>query len=369
MIWIAFATMTAAVALLLVWPLARRDRPLDAKGADLAFYKSQLADVQGEVDRGVVAADEAAATRTEIVRRLLASARGPEAEPATQARAPRLAAIAAAVLLVPAGALALYLRLGHPGEPDAPLEARAAGPEREIATALPRIEAHLAVEPDDGRGWSLIAPIYMRTGRYDDAAKAYENALRTLGEDANRRAALGQALTMAADGVVTTGARAAFDRALVDDPKLPEARFFQAIAAEQDADHERAVRLWTALAADSPADAPWRPSVEQHLASLTGQPPPMMPPAPNGGAGAAIAALPPAQQRQAIHGMVDGLAARLAQNGRDVDGWLRLIRAYKVLGEQDKARIALADARHGLDGDTASLTRIDALGRELGLES
>lgn len=379
MIWLAFAILTAATALGLVWPLARRQGGVAVKGAEIDFYTGQLADVAGDVERGAIRPEEAAVTRAEIARRLLAAAR--TTDPATRppARGPRLLAVAMAVAAMPAATIALYLALGHPSEPDLPLAARSTGAEFALAAALPKIEAHLAAHPEDGRGFALVAPIYMRLGRYDDAAHAYASALAVMGEDAERRAALGQALVMAADGVVTADARAAFDKAIEDDPRMPEARFFQAMAAEQDGDRLHALALWQALAADTPADAPWRTNVDQHVAALSNPaaaaPAPPAPlaarPRPQGGpdsaAGAAIAALPADQQQQVIHGMVDGLAARLAQNGRDCDGWLRLIRAYTVLGEQDKARAAIGSAHRGLAGDVASEARIDELGHELGL--
>ncbi len=79
--------------------------------------------------------------------------------------------------------------------------------------------------------------------------------------------------------------------------------------------------------------------------------------------------MPQAEQASAIHGMVDRLASRLAENGQDLEGWLRLVRAYAVLNESDKARSALSDAKRNLAGDATAIARIDALARELGLES
>ena len=84
--------------------------------------------------------------------------------------------------------------------------------------------------------------------------------------------------------------------------------------------------------------------------------------------GAKIAALPEADRMSAIRGMVEGLAARLAQNGQDIEGWLRLVRSYTVLHEPDKARAALLEAKRSLAGDPSAIARIEALARELGLE-
>ncbi len=69
-----------------------------------------------------------------------------------------------------------------------------------------------------------------------------------------------------------------------------------------------------------------------------------------------------------IESMVSRLAQRMAENGADVDGWLRLIKAYSVLGERDKALAAAASARGALAGNSDNLRRIGELTKELGLE-
>jgi cytochrome c-type biogenesis protein CcmH len=376
MVWVAFAIMTAAAVLSLVWPLAGKGSFRRGRAADIDFYKSQLAEVEDDIGRGLVSPADAEATRAEIVRRLLLSA-GQDERPADPGgfRLRRLAALAVAVVVVPVLALGLYLQIGHPSLPDLPIAARNATSSHDIEALIPKIEAHLVADPNDGRGFSLIAPIYLRLGRFDDAARAYRATLRILGENAERRASLGQALVMAADGVVTAEARADFDQALSDDPKSTQARFFIAASAEQDGAKGKALDLWRQLAADSAPDAPWLPAVQQHIAALGGQPVPAgaapantAPEGPDTAAGAGIAAMPPEQRIAAIRGMVEGLAGRLAQNGRDPQGWLRLVRAYSVLGDQAKARTALGDARKVLSDDSAALSQLGDLARQLGLE-
>ena len=126
----------------------------------------------------------------------------------------------------------------------------------EIEAAVAAVEAQLIAKPDDGKGWAVIAPVYMRLGRYDDAAHAYAEALRLDGEDPLRRAAYGEALVAAAGGVVTDEARQAFDRALAEQPGQPQARFYLALAAEQDGKKAEAIHAYEQLVADSAADAP-----------------------------------------------------------------------------------------------------------------
>jgi cytochrome c-type biogenesis protein CcmH len=87
--------------------------------------------------------------------------------------------------------------------------------------------------------------------------------------------------------------------------------------------------------------------------------------APGGEQGKAIAAMPADQREAMIRSMVDRLATRLETKGDDVEGWLRLIRAYSVLSESEKARKAVADARKALAGKEAEVARIEALAREL----
>jgi cytochrome c-type biogenesis protein CcmH len=239
-----------------------------------------------------------------------------------------------------------------------------------------KIEVHLAQYPDDGKGWEVIAPIYLNLGRGDDAVTAYANALRLLGNTSDRLEAYGRALVFAAGNQVTPKALEAFRAALAEDPGMPEARFFLGVAAEQGGDKAAAVDIWTKLLADAPPDAEWAAFVRQKIVADGGNPPPSTNPAvsedrlasPPAAEAAAVAALPADDQQKFIRNMVDSLAERLHQDGHDVEGWLRLVRAYNVLQETDKARAALADARKSLGSDSAALARLDQLAHELGLE-
>ncbi|MGH6799348.1 MAG: tetratricopeptide repeat protein, partial [Roseiarcus sp.] len=172
----------------------------------------------------------------------------------------------------------------------------------------------------------------------------------------------------------TPKAKAAFETATAEDPASPRPRFYLGLAAAQAGDNTSARDIWEKLLAQSPPDAPWAASLRENLAKLSGAPELSQPeaasngPSANPALAARIAGMSGADQAGAIQGMVDKLAARLAQNGRDVEGWLRLVRAYAVLNESDKARSALTDAKRSLAGDAAATGRIDALARELGLE-
>jgi len=356
-LWIVLVLMTAMAAAAIVWPLARGARAGAADPHDVAVYRDQLVEIERDKTTGLIGAAEAEAARVEVSRRLLAAAdhqQGPEAASSGAATPRRRAAAAGALVALPVGAIAFYLAIGSPGLPDEPLSARiaAAHSDNSVQALFTRVEAHLEQHPDDGRGWEVIGPIYMDLGRYDDAAKARANALRLLGATAEREAYYGEALTAAANGIVTAQAKAAFDRAIDRDPRDPTARFYQGVAAEQDGSREDAKRIWRTLLADAPEGAPWVPFVRTALARIDGSAAAAAPPA----AGAGAAGL---GDNAMIRGMVERLAARLREDGADPDGWVKLARSYKVLGDGARMDAAMADARRALAGDAAKLATFE----------
>jgi cytochrome c-type biogenesis protein CcmH len=360
-LWIPLALMTAAAVFMVLWPLGRA-RLATASGGDLAVYRDQMRELERDRSAGLIGSAEADAARVEISRRLLAAADAQGQAPAASFAPWRRRFIAAAALIaLPFGAVALYLALGFPGLPDQPLAARAVGPEnRSIAALVAQVEDRLERNPQDGRGWEVLAPVYMRLGRFDDAVKARRNAVRLLGASPTREADLGEALVAAANGVVTAEAKTAFDRALALDARDPRAKFFAGLAAQQDGKDAEAAAIWRDLLAHAPADAPWANMVRQSLARLENAKPQPAAPGPSAADVAAAADMSPQARLQMVRSMVERLAERLARDGSDLDGWARLVRAYLVLGEHERARGAAADARRALAGDPDKLRRLDA---------
>lgn len=361
-IWVVFALMTGAAVFAVLWPLSRVSAHAREERVDTRFYRDQIAEIERDVARGLLPSGEAEAAKAEAGRRLLraTAAAGPSAgstgEPALRRRR---AVSAIALSVVPLLALAVYGAFGAPHLPAQPLTARLQAPpqQMDLAVALARIEAHLAAKPEDGRGWEVVAPVYLRIGRFEDAAKAYEAANRLLGEAAPRLAAYGEALVSAKDGVVRSEARAAFEKALALDPATTKASFYLAQAAEQDGDADKARSRYAELIAHSPPEAPWLPLVRERLAKL-----------PGGSAGETLDALPTQDRQAAIRGMVEGLAARLEANGGTADEWSRLVRSYAVSGEREKASSALEKARRVAAEDTPQRESLDTLARELKLD-
>ena len=370
MLWIIFALMSAAAVVAVLWPLARKPRGPEQAGSDVLVYQDQLAEIARDRGAGLIGDTEAEAARVEVSRRLLAAA---DSQPAPPPPQPlwhrRVAAVAALIvlLLLPVG---LYAALGSPNIPGQPAFARSAAPpdHQSIATLIGQIEEHLAKNPNDGAGWQVIAPVYMRLGRYDDAVAALRKSLALNGENATRDSDLGEALVAAADGVVTDEAKKLFVRAVALDGKDSKARYFLGLADEQDGNREAATEKWRALLKDAPANAPWAGFVRQALARVTRQSVPAAEAGPSAEQMAAAENMPAAQREQMVRDMVAKLADRLHADGSDVDGWLRLVRAYVVLGDQQKAKSAVADARRALGQRPDQIKRIDDLAKSLGLQ-
>src|SRR6185437_140356 len=205
MVWFVLAGMAALAVLAALWPLLRSSpaAKADPRANEAAFYKAQLEEIRRDVERGLLPQGEAESARAEAARRLIAAS-SPSGTP-PPARRTRLAAAALIAVGLPAIAFSLYARLGQPMMPDEPLATRKVAPSTngEIEAAVAAVEARLTAKPDDGKGWAVIARVYMRLERYSDAAHAYAEALRLLGEDPLRRSAYGEALVAAAGGVVT----------------------------------------------------------------------------------------------------------------------------------------------------------------------
>jgi cytochrome c-type biogenesis protein CcmH len=116
-------------------------------------------------------------------------------------------------------------------------------------------------------------------------------------------------------------------------------------------------------------DAPWRPLVQEALARV-GHPvaDSAVAPALSDQTMAAAQNMNSGDRDVMIRGMVERLATRLKQNGNDVDGWLRLVRAYLVMGDRDKAKSALADARQAVANDAERLRQLNEGLKNLGLD-
>jgi cytochrome c-type biogenesis protein CcmH len=374
-LWAILAVLTAIVITVVCLPLVRPkgQQTLSAQ-SDAQIYKAQLAEIEDERARGIISDSEAEAARIEVSRRLLRSAEKGENGSATGSTAKENdRALVLASVLVPALALGGYLIYGGPSIPQQPYAARFDNsPEaKRVAEMVERVEERLREHPRDGAGWDVIAPVYLRQQQYHDAVFAFQQALRLNGESAARLEGLGEAMVLRDNGQVNQTARMAFERALQRNPESLKAQFWVAVSDEQDGNYEQAAEAYRKIIEASPEGAPWRMMVGTRLAVVQQQLDPT---------GSSAPALSPEAMRSAedmtreeraqmVENMVAGLAERLEADGNDLDGWLRLMRAYTVLGKSGEAEQAAASARENFKDDPGALERINSAARQLGLQS
>src|ERR1700738_1745552 len=300
MLWLIFAVFTAIAMLSVLWPLAKTPRGVARGEIGIACYKAQLAEIERDEAQRLVAPEDAQGAKAEAARRLMAANAAIEPPPAVSRTTARLVSVGV-LIFVPVLALSLYATIGHPDMPDAPLAARLepAPARMDLAAAIAKIEAHLAQHPDDGRGYEVLAPVYLRMGRAGEAVNAARAALRLLGETPARHALYGEALVAAANGVVTPEAKQSFEAAVAKDPSAAEPRFFLGLAAEQEGDEARAKGIWGRLVAEAPQ--PWAQALRERVATLGAGPGTTQ-----DGLAAKIEALPEAGRMNAIRVMVEG---------------------------------------------------------------
>lgn len=381
--WILSALLTVAVTVLLLLPLLKGAGriQLEAEG-EAAVYRDQLKELERDKGIGLISPEDAAYARAEIARRLLAvePADGEvEEAPAPKAKKGRNPLAQAFVILcLPAIGLSVYLAEGNPGMPDAPLAARLANPEGNVELLVTQVERHLATSPQDGAGWDVLAPIYVRLNRLADAELAFRNAIRILGPNADRMSGLGETLIARNDGIVTEDARMAFEASLKLEPNNPRADYYLALALEQSGRQADALAAFQAIAAASPPEAPWMPMINQHIATNsngtapTTQPASPVPAGPLGNPSAediaAAQSMSDEDRNAMIRGMVDSLDARLKDDPQNFEGWMRLVRSYVMLKEPDRATEALKSGLQAFPAAGAEGQQLITLARDLGLD-
>ncbi|MFN3277513.1 MAG: c-type cytochrome biogenesis protein CcmI [Paracoccus hibiscisoli] len=403
MFWILAAGLTAITAFAILSPLRKgRAGPAPAASYDLRVYRDQLAEVERDLERGVIGAEDAQRLRAEIGRKVLdADRRLGQAGPAGLAGRALVPALVLALML--AGAVVLYLREGVPGAPDMPLaervaaadaayrarpaqaEAEAQAPARpapDLSQADPdylamidQLRAAVDRNPQDQQGLALLATNEMRLGNLPAARDAQQRLVDLRGDQADpvQLMQLATLMVEAAAGIVTPEAEAVLARTLTLDPDQPQARYLRGVMLIQNGRPDLAFPIWRRLLEEGPTNAPWVPSIRaaiEELAWLAGEAGYRAPsdhPGPDTLDLEAARDMSPEDQARMAEDMVARLQDRLASQGGTPDEWARLISALAVLGRDDHARRILAEARNRFGATPEAIAPIEAAAERAGL--
>jgi cytochrome c-type biogenesis protein CcmH len=389
-IWFVLLGIAITAIALMVIPLWRRRDAVQPRAAfDAQIYRDQLNELELDAERARITPDQAASARTEIARRLLASApdEGADGQPGGRLTADGAKAVSRAArrgisvfvaLSVPIAAFGVYMIIGSPHLPGRPaaemraeLSASKDGPQDSMqatgAALVAQLGEKLKDRPNDLRGWTLYAESLTRIGRFDDAVAAYGRVTTLAPRDAELMSRKAEAQIFAAKGSVTPAARKSLQATLALDASEPRARYYLGLAESQAGKVDAALSIWIALEADSAPNAPWRAILAERIAKLaargsitaeqlatrrktaaakaksaaaaTGRTT-----EPSRGPDAedvrAAQSMSPEDRKKMIRGMVAGLAERLKNEPDNIQDWRQLARSYTVLGEAEKARDA-----------------------------
>lgn len=398
MFWLTAAALALAVAAILFVAFRRANLQAGPAAAyDLRVYRDQLSEVDRDMARGVIGAEDAERMRTEIARRVLEADRNVRIETSGYGTVTSPSSgrglLVGLTLLAVAGAFLLYDRIGAPGYPDMPLKARLAmaedlrenRPSQEMAEAeatavqidrpqpdpsylelVEKLRQAVSERPFDLQGQELLARNEAALGNFRAAYEAQRQiiALKDPKSEGEDHAILAELMILAAGGYISPEAEAALTEALRRDPQNGTARYYSGLMFVQTGRPDMAFRVWRPLLESSPPDAPWVPPLRAQIedvalsAGIPYQMPaestqPAMPPMSQGGAAPgptaedveAAGEMSPEDRQAMIRSMVDGLNDRLASEGGTAEEWARLIGALGVLGETERARAIWTEAQ------------------------
>ncbi len=400
-LWIILAAMTAVAVLVVLVPLMRQGKDVEeAESSDVAVYKDQLDEIKSDFNRGLLPESEADAARAEIARRLLKAAGDSDVKAATEASKVSLIrklTTVATIVFIPGFSLGFYLLTGSPdlpGQPFAdrtPVQSSTSVAENDATQKLvARAEAHLDENPDDIRGWEILAPIYTKLRRFSDATFALKRVMELSGGGPKATADYGESLIIGNRGDVPPQAVAVFQKLLKTNPNMPRPLHYIALADAQAGRLKEAAVKWRSLLASNPQDAPWRADIERLAAraETESKNPPKADTSTPASANSGQARAPqgsqlpgPSQEQvesagemdansrqQMILTMVKRLSDRLAQDGGTVDEWVRLVKAYSVIGNNESAKTTLASAEAAYADQPEGLKQLKSVRSQLGIE-
>ena len=380
--WIIAAILVALILGILFWPILhfKRSQKAPREAYDINVYKDQLLEIETDLDRGLLSLDQGEAARTEIKRRMLAAVdRGGTQSTYTKSEFGGVI-LAFFSISVPLGAILLYLNLGSPTKPDQPFAEREAKnitlqtqQQKKLIQATNKMVKHLQTNPDDLRGWTLLARSYLSSSRYVDAASAFSVAYQLSDGEPEIAVDYAEALSLVENSVVTEEAHALFLKVLEIDNSNAKARYYLGMFEAQQGNVLSALQIWVDLRTLSQKNAPWLPIVKEKINQAakelgieadTIKPTPealkiavdmqkayekaqaedVTTPGPTTDDVKAAMGMTKRDRDKMIRSMVDRLAARMKEDPNDKDGWVRLERAYRVIGEVELANEAAAQA-------------------------
>jgi len=273
--WIIAATLAFMAPLFVALPLLKSHRTpvFGAAGNELQFsvYRDQLAELDEESRAGRLAGDQYAQARGELENRLLEEV--PEADTPVVAPVQRTyrAVAFAAFIAVPLLAVTLYLALGNPAalRPQQTESAHGLG-QQQMDALIGRLAARLEKNPEDAKGWVMLARAQAVRGRFGEASAAYAKSVAMFPDDAQLLADYADALAMAQGGRLPGEPEALVERALRADPNNAKALALAGTIAFDSKNYSLAIKHWERLRGSIPPDSEFAKSIQGSIDDAKG---------------------------------------------------------------------------------------------------
>ncbi|WP_166416094.1 c-type cytochrome biogenesis protein CcmI [Cochlodiniinecator piscidefendens] len=401
--WITSAALAVFVTMLLSVALVKaRNETKKPQNTELDFYRIQYKDLERDIARGVIDASEGERAKLEISRRILDADKNAHAASVDGGqKGISLLPVALMIGFLIFGTGGLYFKLGTPGAHDQPISSRLAAAQEAMRNRPGQAEAEadvpaqniqrdrsyielidqlrnaLAERPDDLQGHLLLVGNEAQLGNFIGAYTAQQQVIHIKGTSATSDdyADLADLMILAAGGYISPEAERALVRSLQLNERNGTARYFSGLLFAQTGRPDRAFEVWRGQLAEGPETAPWIPAIRAQIdqaAYFAGvqyeQPAPIfVETGPDAAAIAAAENLSPQERAEMIRGMVEGLSARLAQEGGPVEDWARLVVSLTALNETERARAILAEAQRDFASDPTALEHLNTAATQAGL--
>lgn len=275
--WIIAGLLMAGALFFVLPPLLRRPRNVtgavgNSGGTNVDLYRDQLADLDRDLQSGVLAADQYEQARRDLEGRL---AEELEQSGATGANRVGHAGVSFGVIAgVPILAIAIYWVLGSPQalQPDSVAASGAdhAVTAEQVERMVEKLAQRLRTEPGDAAGWSMLGRSYAALSRFSEASAAFAQAVKLLPGDASVLADYADMLAMAQGRKLAGEPRRIVAKALAADPNHLKALALAGSAAFEAGEYAEAVRYWERLERTLPPGSELASSVAASIAEARG---------------------------------------------------------------------------------------------------
>ena len=347
--------LSIVAILFILVPYFRSKNVEQADAPDIAVYKSQLIELSNDIERGLISEDEGKRTRVEIERRLIKASDIGTAVVEVEKPSNILAATFVLIILFSAS---LYAFFGTPKMPDFPKHlddiASHEGPEgdrvRETNKMISTVMARLAEVPDEAQGWAYLANLHMSLGNFQTAAEALSTAQNLEPDTFDYNLMYAESLIMASNERVTPSALVILNKAAKMNPEHPGPKYYLGLADYQAGDVEIAHSAWKNVRSELEDNDPlvplidfWINKAEVDLGLIEALPQTRAPSI-TAEQAETIQNMSEGDQQELIRQMVAQLADKQVENPTNIEGWIRLSRAYMVLGQKEQAIEAMKSA-------------------------